>query len=107
MSVKSNRLTRINERGKLPIMRKKAKAENISLYPITLEPHEEGGYFATCPVFQGCHAEGESMGEALDNIRDVIRAHIEARKKIGEPTPSVNIPRDIGIRFTLPVPVNG
>ena len=46
----------------------------ISVYPVVIEPHEEGGYFAYCPLLQGCHAEGETYGEALDNIRDVIKA---------------------------------
>ena len=87
-------------------MNKKTSKIDISLYPITLEQHKEGGYFASCPVFQGCHAEGKSIGEAIDNIRDVIHLHIEARKKFGEPTPSVNVPADTGIKFTLPVPVN-
>jgi len=56
------------------------KLNSLILYPITIEPHEEGEYFASCPLFQGCHAEGETVGKAIDNIRDVIRVHIEARR---------------------------
>lgn len=86
-------------------MKKQPKIDLIAMYPITVESHEEGGYFASCPTFQGCHAEGGSMGEAIDNIRDVIYVHIEARKKFHEFIPSVELPRGSGIRFTLPVPV--
>jgi len=53
----------------------------ISLYPIHIEPCEEGGYFAHCPTLQGCHAEGETLGEVIDNIHDVIKVHVELRKK--------------------------
>lgn len=56
----------------------------LDLYPVTVEPHTEGGYFAFCPLFQGCHAEGETFGKAIDNMRDVISVHIEARKQFAE-----------------------
>ena len=26
--------------------------------PLEIEPLEEGGYLAICPILQGCHAEG-------------------------------------------------
>jgi predicted RNase H-like HicB family nuclease len=82
------------------------KHMKLGLYPITIEPHEEGGYFASCPLFQGCHAEGETFGEAIDSMRDVIHAHIEARKEFAEFIPSVEFPQTAEVRFTLPVPLN-
>ncbi len=39
--------------------------------PVEIEELEEGGYLAVCPAIPGCHAEGNSMGEALDNLRQV------------------------------------
>ncbi len=50
---------------------------------VIIEPCEEGGYFATCPALQGCHAEGESYLEALENIQDIIRIHLESRTELG------------------------
>ena len=50
---------------------------------VIIEPCEEGGYFATCPALQGCHAEGESYLEALENIQDIIRIHLESRVELG------------------------
>lgn len=41
--------------------------------PVKIEPLEEGGYLAICPAIQGCHAEGRTVGEALDNLQDVAR----------------------------------
>ena len=50
---------------------------------VIIEPCEEGGYFATCPCLQGCHAEGETYLEALENIQDVIKIHLESRAELG------------------------
>lgn len=75
------------------------------IFPVNIEPCEEGGFFADCPVLQGCHAEGETYGEVIDNISDVIRAHIEVKRKNREIIPSVRLknPTDISIQFPLPV----
>jgi len=50
---------------------------------VIIEPCEEGGYFATCPALQGCHAEGETYLDALENIQDIIRIHLESRAELG------------------------
>ena len=44
------------------------------LLKVEVEPLEEGGYLASCPDLQGCHAEGDTVAEALENIEDV--AHV-------------------------------
>jgi len=54
--------------------------QKIAIYPINIEPMEEGGYFAKCSILQGCHSEGETFAEAVSNIQDVIRAHIDCRR---------------------------
>ena len=41
--------------------------------PVKIEALEEGGYLASCSDIAGCHAEGKTMGQALDNLRDVAR----------------------------------
>jgi predicted RNase H-like HicB family nuclease len=40
---------------------------------------DEDGYFVSCPVLQGCYSQGDSYEEAVDNIEDAIRLHIEDR----------------------------
>jgi len=45
------------------------------------------GYFAFCPELAGCHTQGASYEEALDNIRDAIRLHVEDRIEAGEDIP--------------------
>ena len=49
---------------------------------------DEDGFFARCPELQGCYTQGGSYDEALDNIRDAIKLHIEDRLEAGEPIPS-------------------
>ncbi len=46
---------------------------------------DENGYFASCPELQGCAVQGNTYEEALENVRDVIRLHVEDRLECGEP----------------------
>jgi predicted RNase H-like HicB family nuclease len=55
--------------------------------PIEIEPLEEGGYLAVCPLLQGCHAEGETVAEAIENVEDVARQLIELMREDGVPLP--------------------
>jgi predicted RNase H-like HicB family nuclease len=56
-------------------------------FTIIIEPCEEGGYFAVCPAFPGCHVEGETYEETLNEMRAAIDAFIEDYKEEGEPIP--------------------
>lgn len=54
-------------------------------FQVILVPQAEGGFFVDCPSLQGCHSQGESIQEALENIQEAIlltledmRAHAEA-----------------------------
>ncbi len=44
-------------------------------------------YIASCPALQGCYSQGDTVDEALQNIKDAIQLHIEARQALGEPIP--------------------
>lgn len=56
-------------------------------YTIVIEQDEDGVYISSCPAIQGCHSQGDTYEEAVENLRDVIRLHIEARRELGEPIP--------------------
>jgi predicted RNase H-like HicB family nuclease len=56
-------------------------------YRIVIEQDEDGIYIVTCPALQGCHSQGYTIDEAIENIKDAIRLHIEDRKAIGERIP--------------------
>ncbi len=55
--------------------------------PVEIHSLEEGGYLAICPILQGCHAEGETIAEAMDNVQDVARVLLELRAEDGLPIP--------------------
>ena len=41
--------------------------------------HDKDGYFVFCPELQGCYSHGDTYEEALENIRDAIKLHLEDR----------------------------
>ena len=45
--------------------------------PIIIEMDEDGYYIASCPQFKGCHSYGETVDEALENIREVVEMCLE------------------------------
>ncbi|MBI3631353.1 MAG: type II toxin-antitoxin system HicB family antitoxin [Candidatus Staskawiczbacteria bacterium] len=52
--------------------------------PVIVEEAEEGGYIVFCPLFEGCYTQGETIEEALKNIKEVIllcREEMEDQKK--------------------------
>ena len=45
--------------------------------PIIIEIDEDGYYIVSCPLFKGCHSYGETIEEAMENIREVIDICLE------------------------------
>ena len=56
-------------------------------FTVVVEQDEDGFYIASVPLLQGCHTQGETYDEALENIKDAIKLNIEARRALGEPVP--------------------
>jgi predicted RNase H-like HicB family nuclease len=44
---------------------------------VVLEPSEEGGYTIYAPSLPGCISEGETVEEALANIKEAIELYLE------------------------------
>ncbi len=66
--------------------------------PVEVETLEDGRFLAVCPTLQGCHAEGDTIAEAIENIEDVARIIVELciekglqlpEELQGEPPPKV------------------
>ena len=73
--------------------------KNLTL-PIILEG-DSNGYFVSCPALQGCYSQGDTYEEAVENIKDAIRLHIEDRRANGE-----EIPEPVSVSLsTVEVPV--
>jgi len=54
--------------------------------PIVIEADADG-YFVSCPALQGCYSQGDSYEEAVENIKDAIRLHVEDRLADGDEIP--------------------
>ena len=50
-------------------------------FQVTLLQHEDG-VSVSCPGLPGCHSEGPTVDEALENIREAIQGYLEL---YGEP----------------------
>ena len=59
-------------------------------FKIIIEECEEGGYYAECPAFQGCHVEGDTYEETVREMKTLITGFIEDFKKNNEKIPSDN-----------------
>jgi predicted RNase H-like HicB family nuclease len=44
---------------------------------IILEPSDEGGYTVYVPALPGCISEGDTVEEAMANIREAIELYLE------------------------------
>ena len=46
-------------------------------YKVIIEPDmESGGYVAYCPTLRGCVSEGETIDEALENIKKAVKGYL-------------------------------
>jgi len=55
---------------------KKDNGALIMKYKVILVESEEG-FAVSCPQLRGCHSQGETIDEALENIKDAIREWLD------------------------------
>ena len=63
------------------------KKKVIYQYTVFIESCTEGGYFANCPSVPGCHVQGETLDEALHEMRAAIDAYLQDLKAHRQPIP--------------------
>jgi predicted RNase H-like HicB family nuclease len=51
-------------------------------YKVILEPSEEG-FAVSVPGLPGCHSQGITEQDALENIRDALREYLEVVDELG------------------------
>ncbi len=52
-------------------------------YKLNLKKTDEG-YAACVPGLQGCWLQGQAEGEALENIKDAIKAYLETVEELSK-----------------------
>lgn len=60
---------------------------------VIIQPDETGGYNVSCPSLPGCHSQGDTIDEALANIREAIELYIEDMLENGETLPEDSLDR--------------
>ena len=55
--------------------------------PLVLTPQPDGGYTVTSPLLPELVTEGDSMDEALANVKDAVAAVIETYQDLGRSLP--------------------
>ena len=59
--------------------------------PLLLTPQPEGGYTVTSPLLPELVTEGDSLSEALDNVKDALAAIIELYQDLGRRLPQIEL----------------
>lgn len=60
-------------------------------YTIIFEKENAGGYHVFCPALRGCHSQGDTYDEALNNITDAIKLYLESLMAHQEQIPEEDI----------------
>lgn len=55
--------------------------------PLILAPQPEGGYTVTSPLVPELLTEGDTVEEAMDNVRDALAAVVELYADLGRSLP--------------------
>ena len=48
------------------------------VYRVVVEKGEDFGYVVHCPAVTGCHSQGNTIEEAIENIKDAIKGCLSA-----------------------------
>ena len=49
--------------------------------PVIVEKDEDGFFVVECPLLKGCYTQGETLDEALKNIREVMDMCLEEEEE--------------------------
>jgi predicted RNase H-like HicB family nuclease len=55
-------------------------AEEKLHLPIIIEQDEDNVYIVSCPAIKGCHSYGNTIEEAMKNLREVIEICLEEQQ---------------------------
>ncbi len=67
-------------------------------YSVIAHEAEEGGYWVEVPALAGCYSQGETLEEALENVKEAIDLYLEALRERG-----AHIPKDEETVFKVAV----
>jgi len=67
-------------------------------YTVIVHSDTTGGYWVEVPALPGCASQGETVEEALENVKDAIKLYLEVLEEDG-----AQIPKDEEVVFSVTV----
>lgn len=61
------------------------------IFPVILQEDETGGYVVFNPTFEGCYSQGETIEEALENIKEATELCLEDTQNHSEKVKIKNV----------------
>ncbi len=53
------------------------RKERVYGFDVVIMEDKSGGYVAIVPALPGCHTQGDTMDDVLDNVREAIELYLE------------------------------
>jgi predicted RNase H-like HicB family nuclease len=69
----------------------------MKLKVVLWEDEEDGGYVVECPALPGCVSQGDTVDEALENIKDAIRGWLEVASERGMTEVKIPTAREVEV----------
>jgi predicted RNase H-like HicB family nuclease len=60
-------------------------------YTVIIEREADGGYHAFCPALRGCHSQGDTYEETVQNVTEAVQLYIESLKAHSESVPAEDV----------------
>lgn len=51
-------------------------------FDVIIEKDEDGWFIADVPKLKGCHTQGKTKKEVLENVKEAIELHLETIKEV-------------------------
>ena len=85
----------------VPAIREATNRDNgeVRRLLVVFQTDEDGCEVASCPTLPGCHSQGRTREEALDNIREAIRGYLASLREHDADTPSSSEFQVIDVRL--------
>ncbi len=65
------------------------KPKTTYQFPVIIEQDTDGYFVAECPDLPGCHTQGDTLEEAITNIRDAIELNLKVLKDSNRKIPKI------------------
>ena len=67
------------------------KVEKNNVFPVILRQEADGGYFVMNPAFESCYSQGDTIEDALSNIKEATEMCLEEAQEQGKKATIPNV----------------